>query len=444
MTSHRRLHFITVAAVLTVAVVALHVATVALAQTSQQPIALGDNKPGQITATDPAPAYIFSATAGQSVNVLVLSLTPGFAPGLRIVDPTGAAVQNQLNPSAANSVQGALTATQAGNYQLIVQTANGVGGQFVIAVQPASAAAEAPATLLPLNTPMTSSVDGATTSRRFSFNADPSQPLTLRVTSVSVAGGPSVTLADGATGEVLGSSGPRLLETSFKIPPGNSPYLVQIDFGNSSPVEQFIMALESANGTVGPTAAPTLPPFGPTVTLVPIVTATDALIALPVSGPCVVASAGAERINVRSGPGTDHSIITQITLTQIIPVTGRLGDNSWFQVSVSGLVGWVSTSVVRIGGDCGGVPIINLPTSTPAPLATVIPTDIPTGVPTDVPTLPPPPPPITPTFHLNVTLIKPPIFVGTLPILLINTPTPTKKFIIVDPGQFQLILTPGP
>ncbi len=356
MKATHRLRTITMTSVLAVVFAALLVATVALAQTSQQPIALGDNKPGQITAADPAPAFVFNATAGQSVTVLVLSLTPGFAPALRVVDPTGAIAQDQPNPSAANSVQAAVTTTQTGGYQFIVQTANGTGGQFVISVQAGAAPPPPQLTTIPLNTPMTSSVDATTTTRSFGFNADPSQPLTLRVTSVSIAGGPAVTLADGTTGEVLGSSGPRLLETSFRIPPGNGIYQVQIDYGNTSPFEQFIIALESSNGTTsGPTAEPSIPPPpGATATLVP--TATDTLIALPVTGPCVVASAGADRVNIRSGPGTGYSIITQITLTQIIPVTGRLGDNTWFQVSVSGLIGWVSTSVVRIGGDCGGVP----------------------------------------------------------------------------------------
>lgn len=439
-----------IAAGLAVVMAALLLATVASAQTSQQPIALGDNKPGQITAADPAPAFVFNATAGQSVTVLVLSLTPGFAPAIRVVDPSGAVAQEQQNPSAANSVQAAVTASQTGSYQFIVQTANGTGGQFVISVQAAAAAPPAQLTSIPLDTPITSSVDATTTTRSFAFNADPAQPLTLRVTSVSVAGGPSVTLADGTTGEVLGSSGPRLLETSFRIPPGAGIYQVQIDYGNSSPFEQFIIALESSNGvSSGPTSEPSIPPpSAPTVTLAPLdATATDVLIALPVIGPCVIASAGADRVNIRSGPGTGYSIITQITLVQIIPVTGRLGDNTWFQVSVSGLIGWVSTSVVRLGGDCGGVPIIALPTSTPEPSATYTVPPPPTETPTITLT-----PSITPTFHLPViTLqVRPSLqFVGTLPHFFIATATPTPKFHLINPGQIQpispiQIVTPHP
>ena len=74
-------------------------------------------------------------------------------------------------------------------------------------------------------------------------------------------------------------------------------------------------------------------------------------------------------INVRSGPGTNYNIVGQLASGTTGLVIGRLPDNSWFQVNVNGMLGWVSATVVIVGGNCSGVSVVVPPTVAP-PAAT--------------------------------------------------------------------------
>jgi hypothetical protein len=141
----------------------------------------------------------------------------------------------------------------------------------------------------------------------------------------------------------------------------------------------------------------------------------------------------AATINVRSGPGTDHSVVAQLAANVIVPVSRKVQDSSWYEVTVRGIVGWVAASVVRVGGSCDAVPVANAPapaadTATPAPVTNVTATPSPThdgaATPTDfiIATLIAQP---TPTpFIVFATLFLPtqpdvpetPEFVETLPI----------------------------
>jgi hypothetical protein len=91
-------------------------------------------------------------------------------------------------------------------------------------------------------------------------------------------------------------------------------------------------------------------------------------------------------LNFRTGPGTNYNVITTLSQGQVIPVTGRLGDNSWYQLNF-GNFGWVSSSFVSLYGSlCVNVPIIAAPPPpTPNVTATFIPP--PTTPPTLTPTL---------------------------------------------------------
>ena len=47
------------------------------------------------------------------------------------------------------------------------------------------------------------------------------------------------------------------------------------------------------------------------------------------------------RVNVRSGPGTQHRIITITTKGAVLPFTAK-ADNGWYAVVVNGETGWIS------------------------------------------------------------------------------------------------------
>ena len=91
-------------------------------------------------------------------------------------------------------------------------------------------------------------------------------------------------------------------------------------------------------------------------------------------------------LNFRTGPGLNYNVITTLSQGQVIPVTGRLGDNSWYQLNF-GNFGWVSSGFVSLYGSmCVNVPIIAPPPPpTPNVTATFIPP--PTTPPTLAPTI---------------------------------------------------------
>ncbi len=101
-------------------------------------------------------------------------------------------------------------------------------------------------------------------------------------------------------------------------------------------------------------------------------------------------------LNVRTGPGTNYPRITTVQSGTQLPITGRIGDNSWWQVRLSNFqAGWViqrdpnnaNYDYITILGICGAIPIVippPSPTTTP-PSPTYTPTLIPTFTPTPLP-----------------------------------------------------------
>ncbi len=90
-------------------------------------------------------------------------------------------------------------------------------------------------------------------------------------------------------------------------------------------------------------------------------------------------------LNLRTGPGTNYSRITVLGAGTVVPIVGRLGDNSWWQVRSGATVGWLSAPFTTVYGICTSVPIVAAPPS-PTPPG-FIPTTPPTMTP--LPTLTP-------------------------------------------------------
>jgi len=97
-------------------------------------------------------------------------------------------------------------------------------------------------------------------------------------------------------------------------------------------------------------------------------------------------------LNFRSGPGTNYGVLTQLGTNSVLPVVGRLGDNSWYQLNNFGSLGWVAGGFVNLyGSQCVSVPVIQAPaTATQAPSATSQPTstNAPTLIPSSTPGTP--------------------------------------------------------
>lgn len=81
-------------------------------------------------------------------------------------------------------------------------------------------------------------------------------------------------------------------------------------------------------------------------------------------------------LNLRAGPSVEYQVLTVIPAGELVPVIGRLGDNTWWQVNYRTIIGWVSASYTTIyGTNCTFVPIVQPPASpTPNVTATFTPT----------------------------------------------------------------------
>ena len=97
-------------------------------------------------------------------------------------------------------------------------------------------------------------------------------------------------------------------------------------------------------------------------------------------------------LNFRRGPNTDFDIIRVLRAGEVLPIIGRLRDNSWWQLSSNTSIGWVDARFVTTYGICNGVVAVDPPTTptvTPSPTATVQatattrPTDAPTATPVE-------------------------------------------------------------
>ena len=84
-------------------------------------------------------------------------------------------------------------------------------------------------------------------------------------------------------------------------------------------------------------------------------------------------------LRLRSAPNTNSNIITVLPSGTVVPIIGRLGNNSWWQVRYAGNTGWLAAEFTTLYGVCSGVPIVATPAPPPPPTWTSQP--------------PPPPPP---------------------------------------------------
>jgi uncharacterized protein YraI len=62
------------------------------------------------------------------------------------------------------------------------------------------------------------------------------------------------------------------------------------------------------------------------------------------------------RVNVRSGPGTQYTVLRQLRLGDALDITGRTANNQWLRVNLNGQEGWVSAALFDVTGDVATAP----------------------------------------------------------------------------------------
>jgi hypothetical protein len=384
------------------------------AQSAPVPLQLDENQTGTLTAAAPTVRYALLIDQPSVISARVFAITPGMAPSVRVLDIANTVIAEAPNAASATAVQTGAISVTVGVYQIDVGSANGILGDFLINVESDELA---PPQALPGGTIIDGEVSSGSTREAYAFSGTAANGLLLFVRSDLTIGGPVVTLKDADTGDTIAMSGARLRGVRFDIPAGDADYVVEITYGGLANTEPYALCLANEN------APQTCPIDNSAGGALPVIVATEAVVPtlaptflppLPPSNVCIAASATGQTVNVRGGPGTNFPIVTQVNSTTIANVIGKLPDNTWYLVTVGGVTGWMSRSVIRFGGPCQTVPNV-VPTATPtfAPTGTttVTPTASPTGAtltPTTTRTATP-----TPAAAATLNFSLPPVYGST-------------------------------
>ncbi len=380
------------------------------AQVDVVPVNIGENVTGQISAATPVAAFSVNVSRPQTVEIQVLTIGTGLTPTFRVIDPSGLVLQGVDNSAGRTTVTGVVSFSTAGQYRIEVGGTFGTAGTFLLSLQEGDPL-EAPEPLQ-AGEGITGRVDSSQTRQAFTVSSNPNGFQLLTVESRSSNASPVFALRNNDSSELLGSAGALLGGARFRLPPGSTVYLIEVLFSGQN--ADFFVCLEAENGTVrcpGSTVGGGGTVLQPTQQIVatsaPFATATfiaATQIPFPTinpAGACMAATNGGTPVNVRSGPSTTNGIVTQLSPLTTALVLGRLADATWYQVTVNGLTGWVSGTVVRIGGNCSTISVIAPPIGTPVTGATFTSTSLFTATPTATATATNPPTPV-PTLNFNL------------------------------------------
>lgn len=330
-----------------------------------RPLTVGENQIGAISDVGSSVQYELSVAVPQSVDLQVLAITVGLAPRLRVVDSDDSLIFEDVNAAGQSIARGIIDLPAAGTYRVDVGSANNTTGQYLISPQPGEIVASPTAS----PTTETGSACIATIYGWYVLHEGPgTQYPTIEVGNETTA----------PTALVLGY---------FPLPPPDWDWYKVFINSKVGWLSEPTFSLGENCASIplleappSPTPSPTIPPL-PTSTPIPGLNVT--LQSGDFGGTCQVQSAGGASINVRGGPGTGYGVVDNLPPGIVAPVIGRLADNSWFQVNLGIVIGWVSASVVALSGDCTGIGIVAPP---PPPQVTAVIVPIQPGNPTPTPT----------------------------------------------------------
>lgn len=197
---------------------------------------------------------------------------------------------------------------------------------------------------LPANSPAWVHFPLGHETEQYTFSADPSAPTTLTFYSLSPGLAYTAELRD-RDGQVIAILSNALPHASLSVGPGSDLYEVILRPSGAGGAGALALTVSSSGGVQTVSSAAVSPPA--------------AAEALPVQAeiPCVVASASGLNVNVRSGPGLEHTIIGVLPAGGALATGGRSA-NGWYRVETGGGQGWVSGSVAALNGSCDRLPLV--------------------------------------------------------------------------------------
>jgi len=364
-----------------------------MAQTS---IAYGDTITHRLSAESPVAVYTLSGDADDRMTVQVTPLSDQLRPTVELRRGV-----NTISPESSDEEDEPITRfdftlPETGTYLLLVSGTNGESGDFVLHVSVDTPEEVTRFTGVPGQIVLN---DGATAYYTVTNNDDTPQILTLRGDSPNAVFYASIYDSDynllqlsvGATAFVLVDP-----DTEILIDLRGQSGVITATWADTA-----LSAQPSATEVASVTTATDIPSISLTPSPQPDDEETEEPVyATPIIADddiCGVFSGGFP--NIRTGPATTFTLVTQVQPDEIYPVVGVY--TNWYQILVPIYgSGWVRDDVVGLGGDCADIPALppdNTPilpsatptiTNTPTPTSTFTPTytPTPTNTPTNTPT----------------------------------------------------------
>lgn len=361
---------------LTRSIVFLLLLVISVAVLSAQSVAtLTNGTPALVRLSADAPLTIltFSGNTGDLVQINIIGLAPQLSPRVSLQSPTQQALTSSLLNADGNSASLSYLLTESGAHSLLI---GGEAGDYLV------------------------SLSSINTADAFALPYSAEQEVTLgamrQVATVNVPADGRATVGINA-GQFRDYIINAFDETGKHIATlSNSSYACLVVTPQSTLVfaSTHIDVEGSVVITVGADCGTSTSP------------ASSPAVSVPVSPPqtgssaCVVTNGGA--VNVRNGAGTNYGTIGQLAAGSTTPVIGR-ANAEWVQVQSPFGVGFVSTTVATLSGNCNNLPTVSGGGQAPVQPTQPVPTvDQPTQPPAqpDQPTQPPDQPtqpPVQPT-----------------------------------------------
>jgi uncharacterized protein YraI len=116
-----------------------------------------------------------------------------------------------------------------------------------------------------------------------------------------------------------------------------------------------VAAIPTGQATTQPAAAQAT--ARPAANAAPAAATPSSASATPLASPTGVTAVARGNPYVRSGPGIDSPILTNLQVGETVAVIGRTPDTSWLQIMLpNGVRGWSSASLLGVSGNIGNVP----------------------------------------------------------------------------------------
>lgn len=303
-------------------------------QAQNAQLVYGNTVTGEINATTPQQFYTFNAAAGDWITAYVIGTASEFQPTLALLGPAGQIAfqaEDHLTP-VGNDARISYRLDEPGAYSLLVGSANGTPGTFVLALRVTLPAIATTLTDQPLS--INIPVDAPPQSYNFTGSINTSSE--INISSTTPGFGFTARVSDG-NGRIVAALDSGIERATLVVPASDATYEVTIAAADPQITGDLTLSVTgAATAATQPGAQPTQP------------------VVLP-ANQCVVL-ATPTGVNIRRSPSLEGEVIGGLAANSYLNVTGQ--SSGWYAVNYFGETGWISATVVQLSGPCDAIPVL--------------------------------------------------------------------------------------